>query len=261
MKIPQPSIFAYTIDIQEIKLQPNTIKKLQSVTTRLKQFSKFMDDPQYNSFGNELKLAQKIQGAKIEIPAFFNTLPKAKFIPRDLRSYFIRPATEPITLSFYQYKEYGLSSEQLFIELSSALLGCQNQFRETDMIGSKEEDGTVVGFVELNKLELSINKYLLDVECSKLLEILIYYMNFLFIHPLKDGNGRTARAIFHIQLNLAFGIFSPFLPIGPWLHYFSRELIQSYKAYFKDKTLDNSLIILLEIITLTLHSQPHIDKF
>jgi len=255
MKTAKPFMFAQPIDMQKINLRNDTKETLQSLTDELLQFSRSINQPDYSCFGNELKLAFMLQENKVKPLDFFDGLPQAQFCPRDPRVYFARIASEPMTLSFYQYEKYGLSSKQLFIELSSGLLGRKNEFRKKEMIGSKEKDGTVVAFVKSEELEKSIEHHLLNIDGLSILDTFVYYMNFLFVHPLRDGNGRTARALIHIHLQKGFDISAPFLPLGPWLHHFSREITYAYKEYIEHKNLDNSLMILSKIVSQAIFTQ------
>lgn len=61
----------------------------------------------------------------------------------------------------------------------------------------------------------------------------VYFTTTLY-HPLQDGNGRAARALFQCVLKADLGISSPIFPLGPLFERNKRTLLNAKRAWHED---------------------------
>lgn len=178
------------------------------------------------SIGNELRLAHAMASG-----AFKPELEMAPLEPAALghmlRRSLLRPAVEPV-LSALWHRLMAPSIEMVPVTtLASSLLGARAALRKRGEIGPQ---GPVEGVQMLFEPAERTAEWLpwinaaLALPQGGLATPAALFAGTILFHPLIDGNGRLARALFQLGLARAFGLSAPSIPLTPIFYLLSPGL-------------------------------------
>lgn len=145
--------------------------------------------------------------------------------------------------------EYGVIS--LFIDIDDNMLIIDNVLKAAGILGGSSElrssRVTTVKFLSGEKIEylkpdlvylyferlIEKIKFLNNYENAIIKAIAVYFETTL-IHPLRDGNGRLARALFQCVLKTEMNIVTPIFPLGPASNLDTADLLNAkFSWYFE----------------------------
>ena len=131
------------------------------------------------------------------------------------RSLFIRPAVEPILISYWRRFATMTFEKDDALQLASALCG-RTAMYSTRAMGTIV-DGMRIDFeprqISTNWLE-DIHRWRSDEQLSLMWPI-YGYARIILAHPFRDGNGRFARAFFQGCLASQLGLRAPIIAMAP----------------------------------------------
>ncbi|WP_083783169.1 Fic family protein [Oceanicaulis sp. HTCC2633] len=186
-------------------------------------------------FGLELRLAYQLEH---DIKSIRSKYFKIEGGGPSLRRFFLRPSTEAIVHAYRNAFTPGAGGVEAMEGLGSWLYGSERQFRTNRAQTSRGPGGYRVVYPKTSEIEdclfIRENRQISDYH-TPLLWAIRRFADFNTTHPFLDGTGRTARALFIIDLMNYDIIAKPSLPLGPMQYLFSGELLKSYlNLYIKN---------------------------
>lgn len=154
-------------------------------------------------FGLELRAAHRVANG-----------PSAPDAP--YQRFALRPASEPVLMSLRRRFEDWAITEEAVVNLACCLVGRPVSIRTGDMRTSPGRDGIMAVYPSVSEMEGWLQRLLSAPTLVKepfALACLVY-AQLILSHPLSDGNGRTARALFSGSLVRSIGLSAPCLPLG-----------------------------------------------
>ncbi|MGR8963753.1 Fic family protein [Rhizobium leguminosarum] len=164
---------------------------------------------EWRFFGNELKAAHLLQRLALARGV-------GGAVSDNLGRLFTRPAVEPILARRFDFLTERISLTRLQV-LASELLGHGAILRAADIFGSPDLKVPQVKFAPLeavNHLPRRLET-ILSAEIPVMVAAWLCFVEVIVSHPFEDGNGRLARAFFHIVLGAKTKLCSLALPLGP----------------------------------------------
>lgn len=163
-----------------------------------------------SSVGLELRMAMGFIGSRAHSIAADNDFWEAK-----CRKLLLRPAVEPLAISYWpRFSSFHFDKESA-LRLASAAAGRSIAYREKTMVGRSRTGD--VEFESVDDSALWLAK-LLIVSRSEKMDVLLPIFAFaqvIFAHPFSDANGRVARLMIHAALAAKFRLAAPVVAIAP----------------------------------------------
>lgn len=139
-------------------------------------------------------------------------------------SFFVGPPYLPPRLAveyalYYLWQMKDYLSTQSLLEVAR-LVGTTPILETGRMVLAAPQIGSRVNFVHPDYRQKRLMRLLHLCASTNpfggcpVLDALMIYVEFMVIHPLKDGNGRVARALFQYRLHRLIGLKFPIVPLG-----------------------------------------------
>ena len=137
---------------------------------------------------------------------------------RKCRKLLLRPAMEPIALSYWpRLRAFELDDEGA-VNLASALDGRSIGYRDRPCVGRSERGN--IGFepVDMSRGWLTKLHRVAGDSSLRLALPLFAFAQTLMSHPFRDGNGRMSRLMLHAGLAKILDLSWPALPLAPFFY-------------------------------------------
>ena len=223
--------------------------ELESVVTSL---NRYYENAVWRSYGSEVRASGLLQTVSLHDERIA-THPRISYRAPSLATFQERLCSEPVLVERWeQFLDWQVNPEWA-IEMGSKLLGEVAQFRNNEIV--KPRMGHVAGWKYINVENSRLwHPELKNVRARRsfppLLEAVILYAVFVIFHPLKEGNGRVARAIFHGNLANRGVISAPFLPLGPMIYHYGNSFTPAFRGMAQDGRWEEFLQFMLDLIEL-----------
>lgn len=125
----------------------------------------------------------------------------------------------------------------IFLRLNAILTNSENiQLRTSDIFTTKDRNGIRLKYIEYTAMRIIFDKFTKNSDvyynsAHKFVICILKFIKFLAIHPLPDGNGRTARILFQVWLHDAGLLNMPLLPLGPIMHAKSHDFVNAFRKW------------------------------
>ena len=163
--------------------------------------------------GLELRVSHKVAIGSLDLRYLDSLLDSPLDGPRSPTYLFLRPAVEPVLLSFW---EKFIKLDEVEWPSVGATLNPRAPLRDSYVATAKSCDGSFSVYPHTDEIvhwQNDLND-LLKSDMEPLSKAFIMYAVVIMCHPLIDGNGRLARAAMWASLARS-GIAAPCLPLGP----------------------------------------------
>ena len=173
--------------------------------------------PPENCFGAELRCAYLLSENRFILSVLDASIDPSHDISstRNMRQLFLRPASEPILLSFWEKFQSISPLEKGWINLAQ-LLTPLVPLRNGTISTTKNINDSYIVFPGPEDIH-GWGSQLDEIKSSNLdpvTKALALHAVAVICHPFEDGNGRLARAAFWMGLSHA-GISAPVIPLAP----------------------------------------------
>lgn len=101
----------------------------------------------------------------------------------------------------YSNEDYSLID---LCRYSNYFFNAKSEFRKADVVTKPDENNRCLIYPNKNYIEMQfifLEKISKDISRNRLLNAILVYCGIIHIHPLEDGNGRSARIIFNLMTN------------------------------------------------------------
>lgn len=217
-----------------------TIHRAQAVEERLRKFNHSLP---HEGIPFELEARLMRTGIKGFNPAY--TLPKAKIafplhhkpMLMDKVAHLHGSQSERLAKQFWDIKQYPLNAN-LCQKVGTALTG-HHENRTTPIATSRFSDGSRLGYLPAPLIAqhmAQLEQLYHDAHMMPpLLRALALYVDYLRIHPLPDGNGRTARHLYQLSLRDTLNLRQPILPLAPAIYHFRPHIGRAFQCLYFDQ--------------------------
>ena len=185
------------------------------------------------AIGNELRLAHAMASGAFAPEPAMETLSRSA-LGHMLRRSLLRPASEPMLSALWpQFMGERIQIDAV-LALASGLLGGRAVLRTRGEIGP---EGPVEGAMMLFEPPERVAAWLpwmneaLKFPAGGLATPAALFAGTILFHPLVDGNGRLARALFLLGLARTFGFSTPSIPLTPIFYLLSPGLNKALLAF------------------------------
>ncbi len=145
-----------------------------------------------------------------------------------LDRFLIRPSIEPVLYSnWHRFDSWDIDSAWA-IDLVSILSGRKARHRCRSVGKPPFGDLPAMKYAPLQQATLwpeAVGAIRNRTDLTSLQAAVLVHAIVILYHPMDDGNGRLARAMFHGTLRSLAGIDAPFLPLGPVSYMLSYYLL------------------------------------
>lgn len=208
-----------------------SVSDFAAIEGKARELSAHYETKPWESFGNEIKSALLLS-AKL-VPEI--DLGRRKSYIYDLPSldrFYLRPSLEPIVYSSWsKLREWSIDDEWV-LKTAKCLLGRAAHFRSDPII--KPRMGPVAGWQymapeEARQWRDAVEAVRNNANLPPVAEACAAYAAFAIYHPLKDGNGRIARALFHGVLANRLDLSAPIIPLGPAIYHYGHHFTYGFR--------------------------------
>ncbi|MBN9789042.1 hypothetical protein DMP17_10585 [Pseudonocardia sp. TMWB2A] len=169
--------------------------------------------------------------ASIALPLYHESIEKDKL------SHIRGSQPELLAKQFWNRKEYPLGVD--LYQLAGAALTGHGSNRTTPIATSRFSNGLRLGYLPSGLIAQHLNQLGTDYHAMSamppLLRALALYVDYLRIHPLPDGNGRTARLLYQLSLRDSLGLRQPILPLAPAVYHFRPYVGRAFQCLYFDQ--------------------------
>jgi hypothetical protein len=136
------------------------------------------------------------------------------------RVFHDRPPSEPALSEFWPQMTVGVIDLKTALDLSSALAGRPAGWRTSTAAGEPDRRSFQVVFTDPITASGWRERLLVadGLQPNPWLLAIYTYAEVILSHPLRDGNGRLARALLVATLARRVGLSRPLLPLGPLVY-------------------------------------------
>lgn len=172
-------------------------------------------EPPTACFGREARLAHRLRRSYPGLAAW--------------QRFFLRPAMEPIVLTYWPRLIAGGLDAATAEEMASCLAGQRLAARTGPIVTLPDARGRQTRYPPVDQAAGWLGRLTQqdDPTLPPFLNALAAYAQVAISHPFTDGNGRMARALFLATLGRAGAIPGPVLPLGPLVYLHHRRLGQA----------------------------------
>ena len=181
----------------------------------------------WRCFGNEARSALLFR-AGVHLPVDQAFVGPTDYPQPSLDRFLIRPSIEPIIYSNWHRFDSWNIDDPWALDLTAALIGRKAGHRLHSAGKPPFGDLPAMAYAPLDQaggwLE-AVNAARHRSDLTPLRAAALIHAIVILYHPMDDGNGRLARAMFHGALRSLAGIDAPFLSLGPVSYILSYYLL------------------------------------
>jgi hypothetical protein len=212
----------------DVPLQGSSSRNWDDLERRLQILNVRYQRAPWRCFGNEARAALFFRaGLHCKIDSSFAEPTDYKHPA--LACFLTRPSIEPIVYSSWHRFESWDMDDAWALEITSALTGRKAEHRRRSEGKPPFGDLPAMMYAPLNDsgLWIEASRAVRDrLDISPLKAATLIHAIVILYHPMSDGNGRLARALFHGTLRNRAGIDAPFLALGPISYKLSYHLLR-----------------------------------
>ena len=185
----------------------------------------------WECFGNEARSSLLLR-AGLPVPTLIDDHTPADFKEPDLARFLVRPSLEPIVYSSWNRFIAWNIDNSWAVTVSEHLSGSRRRPRSVAIDKPPAFNLPPMAYARLEDAKhwlaaIDIIRHVPGL--TPLQEATLIHATVVLYHPLDDGNGRLARALFHALLCNRSKIDAPFLAIGPIFYKLSFYILKAIR--------------------------------